>query len=254
MSGRPVLATLHGFTGSPASWRRVCDRGGERLRGAVHLALYGHSRSLPPGTITSFDDEADRVARELAHCSDEAVILAGYSLGARIALVTALRHPRRVARLVLVSGRPGLRSTKERAERRAADEGWIRLLKGAGLEAFVDQWEALPLWNTQQTLPIELAAAQRRERLGHDPAALAAALATLGLAEMPDCWPRLAELTIPVDLVVGELDETFTAIAEEMLGILPHASLQRVAGSGHNPLLEHPAEMAGILGEAVRVS
>ena len=49
-------------------------------------------------------------------------MLAGYSMGGRLALALALRHPERVRALVLVSASPGLADAEERAARRAADD------------------------------------------------------------------------------------------------------------------------------------
>lgn len=247
------LVTLHGFTGSPASWKRVTEPVAHKLGAVCHLALSGHSSDLPPEAVASFEAEASRIAGEIGSLTREPVVLAGYSLGARVALVTAVRHPRRVARLVLVGSQPGLRTEAERIERRAADARWVRLLESAGLEAFIEQWQALPLWTSQRALGQELLAAQRRERLQHDPVWLASSLQRLGLAEMPSCWPGLAELTMPVDLVVGALDQKFSRIAQEMAALMPEARVVSVADSGHNVLLERPRELAGILIEATTV-
>ncbi len=245
--------TLHGFTGSPSSWKRVTDPVADDLGPVWHLSLLGHSPSLPRGAVSSFAEEADRIAAEIVRHSHRPVVLAGYSLGARVALVTALRHPDLLAHLVLVSGRPGLDSEAERTVRRGADARWIRLLEEQGDEAFVEQWQALPLWTSQEALPRRLLDAQRTDRLQHDPDGLAASLEVLGLAQMPSCWPDLAGLAVPVELVVGELDAKFKGIAERMSTMLPKARLREIEGSGHNVLLERPEPLAGILIEVVTV-
>ena len=46
----------------------------------------------------------------------------GYSMGARLALVLALRHPDAIRGLLLESPSPGIADDRERAQRRAADE------------------------------------------------------------------------------------------------------------------------------------
>jgi pimeloyl-ACP methyl ester carboxylesterase len=46
----------------------------------------------------------------------------GYSMGGRLALYLALRHPDRCAGLFLESASPGLEDAGERAARRRADE------------------------------------------------------------------------------------------------------------------------------------
>lgn len=197
--------------------------------------LVGHAHDAT--VVTSFEAEVDRLAA-LAPAEPSHVI--GYSLGARLALGLALRHPERVARLTLVSGSPGLESEAERSARRAADAAWIDLLLGRGLEAFVDAWQALPLWASQSTLPAEQRAEKRYERLGHDPAGLCRSLRATGLAEMPDYWPRLAEVGVPVRVLAGALDSKFEAIAQRMAKQLPRSTLEVVPRAGHDLLLERP--------------
>jgi 2-succinyl-6-hydroxy-2,4-cyclohexadiene-1-carboxylate synthase len=235
-----ALVLFHGFTGSPASW----DAFVERLSGRniVRPALLGHGAPEPPAT--SFQGEVERLAALLP--AEEPVHLAGYSLGARLALCVALHRPEAVKRLTLVSGHPGLRSEADRRERRANDGEWQRLL-GRGIEPFVDAWEAQPLFAGASRLDASVREARRRERLSHDPAGLARSLSVLGLAEMPDCWPNLSRLAYPVTLMVGELDQKFLALGREAVALLPQGSLRIVPGAGHDLLLERPDLVASIL-------
>ena len=52
---------------------------------------------------------------------------------------------------------------------------------------------------------------------------------------------------MPVELVVGERDEKFRAIAERMEAALPDARLHVVAGAGHAVQLEAPDAVADLL-------
>jgi pimeloyl-ACP methyl ester carboxylesterase len=119
---------------------------------------------------------------------------------------------------------------KQRAERREQDAGWCRLLDEDGIEAFVHKWEKLPLFATQTR---ELVAAQREERLRHDPRGLSASLRLLGLGAMP----RYDVGDVPVALLVGELDDKFRSLGPATI----------IAGAGHNPLLEQPERTAWAL-------
>ena len=87
----------------------------------------------------------------------------------------------------------------------------------------------------------------RREFVAAAAAGLAAALRGLGTGVMPSLWGRLGELAIPVELVVGERDEKFRAIAERMEAELTDARLHVVSGSGHAVHLEAPEAVAGLL-------
>jgi pimeloyl-ACP methyl ester carboxylesterase len=57
---------------------------------------------------------------------------------------------------------------------------------------------------------------------------------------MPDLRPRLARVRTAVDVLVGERDDKFVALAHELCGIIPRARLTVVPGAGHNLLLERP--------------
>jgi 2-succinyl-6-hydroxy-2,4-cyclohexadiene-1-carboxylate synthase len=85
------------------------------------------------------------------------------------------------------------------------------------------------------------------DRLRNTAPGLAAALRGLGTGVMPPLWERLGELTISVDLVVGERDEKFRAIAERMEGALAAARLHVVEGAGHAVQLEAPDAVVELL-------
>jgi 2-succinyl-6-hydroxy-2,4-cyclohexadiene-1-carboxylate synthase len=52
---------------------------------------------------------------------------------------------------------------------------------------------------------------------------------------------------MPVLVVVGALDEKFTAIAERMTALIPGATLVVVADAGHVVHLEQPGEFVRVL-------
>jgi 2-succinyl-6-hydroxy-2,4-cyclohexadiene-1-carboxylate synthase len=204
-------------------------------RRALRPPLLGHGAPAPEARTF-----AEEIARLAALLPGEPVHLAGYSLGARIALGLALAHPARVARLTLVGVHPGLPTTQEKLARRESDAAWCRLLLEGGLERFLDAWDAQPLFATRARLPEHVITSHRAARLRHDPLGLARSLEVLGLAEMPDCRPELARLTMPVTLMAGELDPKFLDLARELTAALPHATLRAAPGAGHDLLLERP--------------
>lgn len=230
-----ALLALHGFTGSPKSWDFLPGVANERR---FTPALVGHHGARADNEVTSFDAEVDRLAQLSADAGQMHVV--GYSLGARLALGFALRHPARVARLTLISGHPGLSTDEERVERRAADQRWCELLFTRGIVAFVDAWQALPLWASQATLDEAALARKRQERLSHEPAGLSRSLRVTGLAEMPNYREKLAQLAVPLTLCAGALDGKFRNLAEQMASAVSHAELQIVNGAGHDLLLERP--------------
>jgi 2-succinyl-6-hydroxy-2,4-cyclohexadiene-1-carboxylate synthase len=230
---------LHGFTGSERSWAGVVPL--EAGSPVLSPALSGHDgRPGAPGVHT-FEEEVDRIAAMVRATGDQPVHVAGYSLGARVALGLLVRHRELFESAVLIGGHPGLQTDRERSLRIESDEAWCRLLEGEGLLAFVRSWQAQPLFATQAQLPTEVLAKQESDRLSHDPRGLIHALRCLGLGRMPNLRPALAALDLPVKLLVGGLDSKFRALADAMALVMPSARMIEVAGAGHNLLLERPA-------------
>jgi pimeloyl-ACP methyl ester carboxylesterase len=222
---RTVL--LHGFAGDPASWDGVGIAG-------EAIALPGHVGGGP--VEASWDANLAAIARRVGR-ADVAI---GYSLGARVALgLVAGGH---VPRAVLISVNPGIPDA-ERPARRANDAAWARLAREQGTEAFLAAWQAQPLFASQQRAPADRLAARAARRRALDPQQLARSLETMGLAEMPD---YRAAVDDRVWLIVGADDPKFVAIADS----LP-ARRERIADSGHDPLLEQPDLLRGAIHRAL---
>ncbi|MEP7053429.1 MAG: alpha/beta fold hydrolase [Pseudomonadota bacterium] len=236
-----AILALHGFTGSPRSWDLLPDR---KVLPRVTPALVGHSGSDAGSEVNSFEDEVDRLA---TLTPERGAHVVGYSLGARLALGLALRHPTRVTRLTLLSGHPGLQTAVERAQRRASDAAWCDILLRRGVPAFVDAWQAQAMWATQAALPEVVRQQRRSERLSHSAQGLALSLRLTGLGEMPHYGARLTEIRIPVTLVAGSLDTKFSDLSRHMAGQLAHVTTEIVEGAGHDLLLERPAFVTEVI-------
>lgn len=244
-----ALVLLHGFCGRPESWDDVV-RALQKDRRIAGLTLPGHSseaRIIPQVGAQGFDDAVDGLARLLRGHGLKRVHLAGYSLGARVALRLMIRYPGMFARATLIGVNPGLEREEERAERRRQDGSWADMLRSQGIARFVEAWERQPVLAIRSAVPGPRLAAHRALRLSHDPIALASALELFSLGLMPSAWPELGRVTLPVRLIAGEHDAKFRAIAERMVGSMPEASLELIRDSGHNVLIEQPEALARAL-------
>jgi 2-succinyl-6-hydroxy-2,4-cyclohexadiene-1-carboxylate synthase len=238
-SGGPPLVLLHGFLGTPGAWDAVLAA--LPRHGPVWCPwLPGHGPAPPvPATW-------DETVQAIADAVPAGAVLAGYSLGARLALAATLRRPDHARATLLVGGHVGPATAAERAERAALDAERAATLRRDGLDAFVTAWEALPLFASQRALPPALLAQQRAARQGHDAQALAWAFEVAGLACMPDLRPAVAAAQQPLAFLTGTLDQRFAALGAA-LGRPPWVSHRSVPGAGHNLLLEAPAAVAASL-------
>ena len=232
------LVLLHGFTQTGRSWQPVLHALAARYRAiAPDLPGHGAFADRRPATFAACDAYLRVVAADR-------FTLAGYSMGGRVALHAALSLGARVERLVLIGASPGLAGGDERAARAADDAALADRIEAIGLEAFVREWAAQPLFDG---VPRGIAELVEADRLRNTAPGLAAALRGLGTGVMPSLWERLGELELPVELVVGERDEKFRAIAERMAPALPSARVTVVEGAGHAVHLEAPDAVVGVL-------
>lgn len=210
--------------------------------------LPGTYRALTPD-LRGHGDRAHVRPVSLAAVLDDLVpllpvdVLAGYSLGGRVALRLALAAPERVGRLVLVATSAGL-ADDERAARRVADEALATQAERLAPAAWADRWMATPLF---AGTPPAAAAAWREELLRTPPVGAAAALRGLGAGTMPAVWDRLGELRMPCDVVVGARDARYRSLGERLAAALPDARLHVVPGAGHGLPREAPAALARLI-------
>lgn len=136
----PVLA-IHGLTASSRAWLETATR----LPGPViapDLRGRGGSGELP-GPYGMATHAADCVAMLDALGVDRAVVV-GHSMGGFVAAVLAHRHPRRVARLVLVDGGPPLPAPHGGPETMIGPAARRLDMRFASPEAYRDHWRAHP--------------------------------------------------------------------------------------------------------------
>jgi 2-succinyl-6-hydroxy-2,4-cyclohexadiene-1-carboxylate synthase len=233
------VVLLHGFSGTGRAWDGVAQA--LHREGYLSLApdLPGHGGASGFERPITF---AGCVRHVLAH-APERFALGGYSLGGRVALHVALAAPQRVSRLVLVSSSAGIDDASARAERRRADRRLADELESVPFEEFIERWRTQTLFAGD---PPEVDRLAREDQRRNRPGELAAVLRGLGTGEMEPLWDRLAQLTMPVVVAVGERDAKFRELGERMVGLLPAAELTVVPG-GHNLPLENPSGLADVI-------
>ena len=99
--------------------------------------------------------------------------LVGYSMGGRLALWIAVRHPERVLSVTTIGAHAGL-EPGERAQRAAADAALAERIEREGMDWFATYWAAQPMFSRLEAIPfrqypeagkwLSRALADRRER------------------------------------------------------------------------------------------
>ena len=249
LSSAHTLVLLHGFTGSAESWNSLLDTFADMGLQVIALDMLGHGQSSKPADPERYSIEHCRTdilaALQGLGIAPQQAILLGYSMGGRVALYTALYGSFRA--LILESASPGLLDPDERVQRQQSDNALADRIEREGVPAFIDYWQDIPLFASQQNMPLDRRAAQREQRLHNTPLGLANSLRGLGTGVQPALHSHLRELTLPVLLVAGALDSKFCTIARQMADQIPNAQLAIVPDAGHAVHLEQPERFVALL-------
>jgi 2-succinyl-6-hydroxy-2,4-cyclohexadiene-1-carboxylate synthase len=229
----PRVALLHGFAQTSMCW------------GPLHSAIATDHEVVTidaPGHGRSAGVSADLWgAADLVVDAGGVGTYVGYSLGGRICLHAALAHPEAVARLVLIGATAGIDHPTGRRQRVRSDEALARRIEHDGVEAFVKEWLANPLF---AGLPPEYRFED--ERRENTEQGLADSLRRCGTGTQKPLWNRLSTLEMPVLAVAGHDDTKNTSLAIRLADqIGDNASVLLVDGAGHSPHLEQPDEVVG---------
>jgi 3-oxoadipate enol-lactonase len=222
---RPTALLLHAFPLDSRMW--------QPQRAALEEAgWHVVAPDLPgPDGGNALGDWAERVL----HVVDGPLVPVGVSMGGYLTFELWRRAAERIVALVLVDTRAGA----DTPEGRAGREESIRVVCEEGV---AELWEGLePKMFAAGVVP-EVAARAREIVLEQGSSRLRQALEAL--RDRSDSTPLLAEIGVPVLVVVGEEDAiTPPAESEAMVAALPDARLVRVGGAGHLTPLERPDDL-----------
>lgn len=244
--GRPALVFVHGLGGSWQNWlENLLPFAGDHRVVALDLPGFGAS-PLPRERITipGYARLLDRLFETLGI---DAAAVVGNSMGGLIAAETALQHPQRVERLVLVSAagltpadrynprvfetfkrlERGLRFASGHAANRATEMARRRRLRRAAFSVVADAPELLPCALVAEQI-------KGAGKPGFMPAS--EALLTYPIRD------RVSEVACPTLVVWGTRDRLVPVRdASDYERLIPNARKVIYARTGHVPQLERPA-------------
>jgi esterase len=233
-SGDPPIVLLHGLLGSSRNWQTAGRALADAGRRVYALDLRNHGLSPHAQAMAYASMVADVLAWMDAHAAGP-VELVGHSMGGKVAMLLACRHPGRVSRLVVVDIAPRDYSWPERRQEFAAmnELDLATLRSRAEAEA---RFEArVPKWADRKFLTTNL------ERTGGGwkwQVNLPAITAALGELERNPLLPGDRYLG-PALFISGEKSRYVgPGDKEEILAHFPAARFEVIAGSGHTPHIE----------------
>jgi 3-oxoadipate enol-lactonase len=229
--GEPTVILIHGGLLDCRMW----DEQFELLAKTHRVLRYdasAHGKStLPPDVYWDFAD-----LRELMNqLGIERAVLVGLSLGGKVAIDLALENPERVQAIVAVSsGLSGYRFTSDfyLEYRDVMIQAWRAGDFDAVVEAFQRSWTDGPQRAPEDVDPEVREKVRMMARNGIEHA-------MEGRLIDPPAIDRLNELTLPMLMVVGELDMPgIHDIADMVVAANPNAELVVVPGVAHMVNLE----------------
>ncbi len=205
------ILALHGFTGRGSDFHGLA----QTLGGEWHCPdLPGHGPKpqldcSPKSTLQFLDNQHIGI-------NAPSNILVGYSMGARAALLYATQKPDSCRALILISPNPGIEDASQRTARREADDMLAQSIESDSIPTFLHRWQETPLIRAQKKLPKDTLIAMQNSRMQHTKKGLANSLRQFGQGSVPNLWPKLDKLKMPVCVITGELDEKYSEIGRRM--------------------------------------
>ena len=239
----PPLVLLHGIGASKDHWPRLARHLAGRFRVvAPDLPGFGES-SKPVGADYSMPAQAEHVRQFLEALKLGAVHLAGSSMGGRVAAQFAATHPGLVRTLWLLdpAGAEGERHS-EMVERVLAGEPTPLFSRTA------DEYAATLAFTMSRPPDIprpalRVLAAEGAPFYEHYHRLFDAL--TAELLEGPSTEDLLRGLALPTLVTWGEEDRVLHVSGADAIGAaMPNATVRRMPGIGHLPMLEDPARTA----------
>jgi len=223
----PLVIFMHGIGGNRSNWSDQVAHFAGRFH-AVAWDARGYGGSDDYQGPLDFGDFAADLLRLIDHFGEDKAHLVGLSMGGRIAQDFYVRHPERVASLVLVSTFTGFHKFSEADRRKFVDLRKKPLVEGK------EPKDIAPI--VAKTLVGPNATPAQYERLVASMAALhkESYIKTVEATTMYDRDAELEAIAVPTQLVFGEFDSLTTKeMGEEMAGRVEGSEYVLIEDSGH---------------------
>ena len=225
----PPLVMLHGMGSSSVDWFPVTPMLADRHQ-LILIDLRGHGlSSLPLSRDYSVRAMAEDVWAVLDHLGLERTAMLGLSLGGCVTIQSAILHPQRLSRIVLVNTFAKLRGTGVKDMWGKIKRGFVALQGMDKLAHYV----ATSLFSD----PLTQAIAEEQLRR-NDVKAIMRTM--MGLSRL-NLLKELDRISAPALVLIGDRDKTVPRrCADELLAGIPQAELVEVTDAGHALPFDQP--------------
>jgi len=226
----PPVVFMHGFTLDHRMWSPQAEQFGQTHR-VICMDARGHGKSDAPKTGYSRADRVEDLKRLVDALGIERFHLVGLSMGGTTSIGYALKYQDRLASLTLVS---------------SAAAGWDasskvplvdKIARDKGLEAARRKWKQITLAFYKE---------DRRDiktlmnRMVDDFSGATWMDPMRGRYTRDNDLPNMHKITVPTQIIVGELDRIFVPLAAQIHERIESSSLQVYPEVGHMVNLEAP--------------
>lgn len=216
----------------------------------VDLPGHGRSFNLSNDDYT-IESTAPAIIDILRENKTDRCNLCAYSMGGRVGYYLLVHFPEYFDKAIIESSTPGIEKESDRVERIDADKKLAEKLLSQPLEKFVTAWYRLPLFESLDKSSLAYQNLYRR-RLLNNPNTLAKSLLHMGTGAMPSLWNKLDQIQADLLLIVGQKDAKFKTIADTVYKKIKNASVEVVAGAGHNVHFEQPEQFIKVVKEYLK--
>jgi pimeloyl-ACP methyl ester carboxylesterase len=238
--GRPVLL-LHGWLGSWGLWRSSILELGQEFR-TYALDFWGFGESGEQGEDFSIDNFILLVDQFMDRLGIPKAPLIGHSMGGTVSLGTAIQHPEKVVKVIVI-GSPIKGTSLSLLLKAASFDGWIQLSKTMpwlfnvfmrGFRLFMRGYTRLMASDGKTLGKMMLADLQ-----GLTGGAFFESIATL---RKTDLRPQMNRIHMPILGVYGARDIIVNPNQARVLRqTAPHSKVAWFEKSGHFPMLDETA-------------
>lgn len=225
-SSKPeALILVPGLMSDTVVWRAQIDA----LQSTIPIIVIDH------GEINSLSAMAENVLAR----APEKFALAGHSMGGRVVMEVMRQQPSRVTHLALIdTACHAIANQEADAKEREIRFGFLDLAQKHGLERMARHWVqnmVHPDRLEDEVLIKTITSMFARQSIAKYAAQINA------LLNRPEAFPLFKDFTCPTMVLCGREDASTTLAGhEEMMTMLPNATLVVVEHCGHMSMLEQP--------------